>query len=114
MFKIQKSANGGNVIFVLSGRMDGESTAELENLIRKETKDQQMILDIGDLTLVSPSDIDFLARCEAGGIKLVKGARYIREWIARNRARSKGKNPLTKEPARTDLRKERKRWPPQV
>jgi hypothetical protein len=85
MFKIQRAANGENVIFVLSGRMERESPAELENLIRKEAKGQQMILDIGDLTLVGQSDVDFLARCEAGGIKLVKGARYIREWIARNR-----------------------------
>jgi anti-anti-sigma regulatory factor len=86
MLKIHRSANGEEVIFTLSGRMDGESTAELENLIRAEIKDQRIVLDIRDLTLVGQSDIDFLARCEAAGIKLVKCARYVRDWIARQRS----------------------------
>jgi hypothetical protein len=85
MLKIQRSATGEKVIFALSGRMDGESTAELENLIRGETEGQRIVLDIRDLTLVGQGDIDFLARCEAAGIKLVKCAHYVRDWIARHR-----------------------------
>ena len=82
MLRIQRSENG-EVVFTLSGRMDHESTAELENLIEAEIKGHQIVLDIKDLTLVGQSDIDFLARCEAAGIKLVNCARYIRDWIAR-------------------------------
>jgi len=44
---------------------------------------QQIVLDIKDLTLFGQSDIDFLARCEAAGIKLMNCARYVRDWIAR-------------------------------
>jgi hypothetical protein len=84
MFKIHRSATGEQVIFALSGRMDNEAIAELESEIRSETNGRQIVLDIGDLTLVGPNDIDFLARCEAGGIMLVKCARYIRKWIASN------------------------------
>jgi hypothetical protein len=64
--------------------MDHESTLELENVIEaEEMKGRQIVLDIKDLTLVGQSDIDFLIRCEAAGIKLVNCARYVREWIAR-------------------------------
>jgi anti-anti-sigma regulatory factor len=82
MLKIHRSANG-EVVFTLSGRLDHDSTAELENLIGAETKTKQIVLDLKDLTLAGQSDIDFLARCEAGGIKLVNCARYVREWITK-------------------------------
>ena len=82
MLKIHRSANA-EVVFTLSGRMDHESTAELENLMEAETKGHRIVLDIKDLTLVGQSDIDFLVRCEAAGIKLVNCARYVRDWIAR-------------------------------
>jgi anti-anti-sigma regulatory factor len=82
VLKIRRSENG-EVVFTLSGRMDHESTAELENLMEAEMKGHQIVLDIKDLTLVGQSDIDFLVRCEAAGIKLVNCARYVRDWIAR-------------------------------
>ena len=84
MLKIHRSRNG-EVVLTLSGRMDHDSTVELENVIEAEMKGQQIVLDIKDLTLVGQSDIDFLARCEASGIKLVNCARYVREWITRER-----------------------------
>ena len=82
MLKIRRSEHG-EVVFTLSGRMDDESTAELETLIAAEMKGHQIVLDIKDLTLLGQSDIDFLARCEAAGIKLVNCARYVRDWIAK-------------------------------
>jgi anti-anti-sigma regulatory factor len=83
MLKIHRSGNG-EVVLTLSGRMDHESTLELENVIEaEEMKGRQIVLDIKDLTLVGQSDIDFLARCEAAGITLVNCARYVRDWIAR-------------------------------
>jgi hypothetical protein len=85
MLKIHRSANG-QVVFTLSGRMDHENIAELENLIAAETKDQRIVLDLKDLTLAGQCDIDFLACCEAAGIKLVNCARYVRDWIARQRS----------------------------
>jgi anti-anti-sigma regulatory factor len=85
MLKIRRSANG-EVVFTLSGRMDRESTAELENLIGAETKNQRIVLNLKDLTLVGQSDIEFLARCEATGIRLVDCARYVRDWIARQQS----------------------------
>jgi anti-anti-sigma regulatory factor len=80
MLKIHRSANG-EVVFTLSGRLDHDSTTQLENLIGAETKTRQIVLDLKDLTLVGQADIDFLERCEARGIKLVNCARYVRNWI---------------------------------
>jgi hypothetical protein len=82
MLKIRRSANG-EVVFTLSGRMDHETIAELENLIGAETEGQRIVLDLKDLTLAGQSDIDFLVRCEATGVKLVSCAHYVRDWIAR-------------------------------
>jgi anti-anti-sigma regulatory factor len=88
MLKIHRSADA-EVVFTLSGRMDHESTAELESLIEAEIKGKQIVLDLEDLTLAGQSDIDFLARCEVAGIVLVNCARYVRDWIARQQG-SKG------------------------
>ena len=88
MLKIHRSANA-EVVFALSGRLDDESTAELETLIEAEIKGKQIVLDLRDLTLAGQSDIDFLVRCEAAGIVLVNCARYVRDWIARQQG-SKG------------------------
>jgi anti-anti-sigma regulatory factor len=88
MLKIHRSANA-EVVFTLSGRMDHESTTELENLIEAEMKGKQILLDLKDLTLAGQSDIEFLVRCEAAGIVLVNCARYVRDWIAKQHG-SKG------------------------
>ncbi len=66
--------------FMVSGRMDSESIAELERLFQSEAN-RHMILDLKDLTLANQDGINFLERCEAGGITLKNCPAYIREWI---------------------------------
>jgi hypothetical protein len=51
MLRIRKLRNG-EVIFTLSGRMDYESTVELENLIEAEMKAHRIVVDIKNPTLV--------------------------------------------------------------
>ena len=84
MLRIHKSANG-EVAITLSGRMDKESTAELDALIQAETSGRPIVLDVKDLVLVGQDAVDFLARCEAGGVKLLHCAPYVREWITRQK-----------------------------
>ena len=60
--------------------MDSESIAELERVFRLEVN-RHVILDLQDLTLANQDAINFLARCEAGGITLKNCPAYIREWI---------------------------------
>ena len=68
---------------VVSPHCIGLGNALTVCLIEAEMKGQQIVLDIKDLTLVGQNDIDFLARCEAAGIKLMNCGRYVRDWIAR-------------------------------
>jgi hypothetical protein len=84
MLKIQRTSNG-QVVFALSGRMDEEHIAELEALIRSETNERRIVLNLKDLTLAGQEAISFLERCEADGITLMNCAAYVREWITRQR-----------------------------
>jgi anti-anti-sigma regulatory factor len=84
MLRIHRRENG-DVIFALSGRLDGENIAELERLFGAEGKDRRIILDLKDMTLTGQEGIVFLARCEARGIVLVNCDPYVREWVTRQR-----------------------------
>jgi hypothetical protein len=65
---------------MVSGRMDSESIPELERLFQSEAN-RHMILDLKDLTLANQDGINFLERCEAGGITRKNCPAYIREWV---------------------------------
>jgi hypothetical protein len=84
MLKIQRFANG-EVVFILSGRMDAEQTAALNKLFRDESGKIQVVVDLKDLTLVDRGAVRFLERCEAGGITLRNSPAYIRVWIDKER-----------------------------
>jgi anti-anti-sigma regulatory factor len=84
MLRIQRSANG-QVVFKLSGRMDTENVSELKTLLKTETNDHRIVLDLRDLTLVDRDGVIFLGHCEADDIKLNNCPAYIREWIKRER-----------------------------
>ena len=84
MLKIQRTVNG-EVVFTLSGRLDGENIGELHALFGAEAEGHRIVLDLKDLTLVDRDAVRFLERCEADSIKLKNCPAYIREWIARER-----------------------------
>jgi anti-anti-sigma regulatory factor len=86
MLKITRAQNG-EVIVTLSGRMDAENVSELETLLRSETSDHPLVLDLKDLTLVDQDAVSFLARCEADHIQLKNCRSYIRAWINGERQR---------------------------
>ena len=84
MLKIQKSSNG-EVVFTLTGQMEEEHLAELKALIKAETGNSRVVLDLKNLIMVGRDTVAFLERCEADGITLVNCAGYVREWITRQR-----------------------------
>ena len=57
------------MVITLSGRLDEESITELETLIRAETSGRPIVLDVKDLILAGQDAVDFLARCEAAGMR---------------------------------------------
>ena len=85
MLKIQRFANG-QVVYVLSGRMDAEQAGELNKLFGDESEGIRIVVDLRDLTLVDRDAVRFLERCEAGGIALRNSPAYIRVWIDRVRS----------------------------
>jgi anti-anti-sigma regulatory factor len=90
VLKITRAANE-EVVFRLSGRMDAENVAELEELFGLEAlnvKGRSIVLDLKDLTLVDRDAVRFLGSCEADSIKLKNCPAYVREWITRERGGS--------------------------
>jgi anti-anti-sigma regulatory factor len=86
MLRIQRVSNS-HVVFTLSGRMDVENVAHLQESIESEARGRCIVLELSDLTLVDRDAVRFLEHCEAHSIKLENCPAYIREWIARERER---------------------------
>ncbi|MDX6446947.1 MAG: hypothetical protein QOH71_4021 [Blastocatellia bacterium] len=85
--KIQKMKDGNHVVLNLIGRMDREHVAELLRVLGLEVREQKVILDLTEISLIDRDAVMFLARCEEDGTKLRNCPRYIREWIKRERVR---------------------------
>jgi hypothetical protein len=85
MLRIRRSENG-QVVYTLSGRVNGEYITELEILIRAEAKGCRIVLDLTDVTLIDEVGVAFLEHCEVSGITLQNCPAYIREWITRQRS----------------------------
>ena len=85
MWKVQRTKDGGVVVLLVSGRIEGENLEELRKVFTAETENQDFILDMSEVRLVDQDSIDFLSRCEANGAVLRNCPAYIREWIERDR-----------------------------
>lgn len=79
--RIQKSFESKLVVYRLSGRIQGEQVPELQTLLESEPSGQAVVLDLACVKLVDREAVQFLARCEAVGLKLINCAAYIRPWI---------------------------------
>lgn len=88
MLKIQRSTNG-RVAFKLSGRIETEDIKELRELLALEIAGQQLVLDLRDVTLVNQDAVEFLTTCEADSIMLDNCPDYIRQWIEREKDRTR-------------------------
>ena len=86
MLRIQRTGNG-QVLFTLSGRIEAEEIKELQQLLALETSGHQVIFNLRDVTLVNQDAVNFLAQCEADGIKLENCPLHIRTWIGRGKGR---------------------------
>jgi len=89
MLKILRSTKNASLIFTLVGRVEGENLEELKRVIGLEVRDQNLVLDLNDVTLVDESAIRFFTRCEAEQVTLENCPPYIREWIAAEKLRNR-------------------------
>src|SRR5271167_2461830 len=81
--RIDKNVYQGTTTVFLIGRFDLEHLEELKTQLR--SCQSETILDLNEVTIVDVDVIRFLVTCEAGGAKIVHCARYIREWMLRER-----------------------------
>ena len=82
MRKIQRSSNGKNVRFALSGRIEREHLAELQRLIEEDAQGGAITLDLREVRFVDREAVDFLTHHEANGVRLRNCPAYLRAWIA--------------------------------
>jgi hypothetical protein len=84
-FRIETAARGRSIVFTLSGRIETPAIAELRRLIELQTNCCDIVVDLKDVSLVGRDVMNFLAGCEANGVKLENCALYIREWMEREK-----------------------------
>ena len=83
-FRIHRSSTLDAVVLALSGDIDREHAARLQQFLTSDTG-RRLILDLQNITLVDRAAVQFLARVEATGIRLVNCPEYVRTWIAAER-----------------------------
>ena len=72
-------------MFILSGRIDTQATAELRRLFEGQTDCRDIVLDMKDVRVIDRDVMCFFISCEADGVKLENCASYIREWMEREK-----------------------------
>jgi hypothetical protein len=81
--RIERSARQASTVFVLSGRLEADHIEELEALFELQKDTPTIVLDLRELRLADRGAVKFLARCEAGGVRLENCPAYIREWMGK-------------------------------
>ena len=77
------------MVFMLSGRIELEHVAELQNLVDFAAAKNSVALDLKEVRLVDREAVQFLTRSEAEGTQLDNCPAYIREWIEKERTQPK-------------------------
>jgi len=78
--RIYREATPDAIVFELSGDMDQEHAARLQELLANEA-DGRVTLDLQNVTLVDRAAMQFLAEAESAGIRIVNCPGYVRSWI---------------------------------
>ena len=79
--RIHRSSTPDAIVFALSGDMDLERVARLQELLANETV-TRVTLDLKEVSFADRAAVQFLASAEAAGIRIVNCPRYVRSWIA--------------------------------
>lgn len=80
-FRIHRSVEPGATVFVLSGVLDTEHVARLQELLATAAAGR-IVLDLREITLVDRAAVQFLARVILAGTEIVNCPEYVRSWIA--------------------------------
>jgi ABC-type transporter Mla MlaB component len=83
--RINISNERDRVVFTLSGRIQAEQVSELQALVKSDSPDQGLVLDLKEVKLVDRDAVHFLAEIEEQGTRLRNCPAFVREWISRER-----------------------------
>ena len=95
-FRVNRACSEGAVVLTLSGDIAGDHSAELQVLVGAE-RDQHLVLDLTDASVVDRAGVLLLARAEADGATLTNCPAYVRDWIERERAAAEHPRPDLRE-----------------
>jgi len=80
-YRIHHSMQDGASIFALSGVLDTEHAARLQELLATEAPGR-IVLDLTDITLVDRTAVQVLSRMELAGAEIVNCPGYVRSWMS--------------------------------
>jgi anti-anti-sigma regulatory factor len=80
-FRIHRSVEPGATVFILSGVLDAEHVAKLQESLATAVAGR-VVLDLREITLVDRAAVQFLARLILAGTEIVNCPEYVRSWIA--------------------------------
>jgi len=83
--RIERTWAAGRVVVRLTGRMQAEFLPDLQKEI--EETEAKPALDLKEVTLVDVEAVQFLITCDNDGVSLLHCSPFIRQWMARERAR---------------------------
>lgn len=69
----------------MAGRIQLDQVPDVMALVKSETPNNSVVLDLKEVKLVDRDAVRFLAESEAKGAKLRNCSAFIREWISRER-----------------------------
>lgn len=81
MLKIQRIGNG-EVVFVVSGRLEADGLRELSALLARESPARAVVLDLQDVDLADRGAVCILRSYAEKGIELRNCPQYILIWMA--------------------------------
>ena len=77
--RIEKRRSGHTLIVQLIGELDVEHLAEVKAQVNDAP--YPVVVDIGELTLISVEGIRFLNACHENGMPIINASGYITEWM---------------------------------
>jgi anti-anti-sigma regulatory factor len=88
--RIERRRSGDTLVVQVIGEFDVEHLDE----VKAQVNDAPcpVVLDIGELTLISVEGIRFLNACHDNGMPIINGSGYITEWMTLER-RSEPQRP---------------------
>jgi hypothetical protein len=85
MWKMTKVVDHNWVTLRMSGHLEAEHLVQIQDALADEGMNENVILDLSEVTVIAQEAVRFLAHFEVDRIDPHKCPTYIRKWIAQER-----------------------------